>query len=205
MAVQRIAACERTRIPTCDPWFHVSLNSLRIEAQPYLLGACLNIAARRWRSADVWAREGGLVLKRSRAAGTLMVTGPRHDGFFVRCLTVLAHATWAIHNGLGVRVAFRSSADPYLNTSVGDLDGWTQFFEPIAYEARRTFEATGPTPRMEADPVAPTLAADIERKAGHTRLVSLDCRASARAWEAYGNYAPSFGAAIAQRAHRAAL
>ena len=62
---------------------------------------------------------------------TLLITGPVSDGFWVRVLTVMAHASWARRLGMPIALAYRSPHDPYLDR--GDLtrDGWSQYFEPV--------------------------------------------------------------------------
>lgn len=108
----------------------------------------------------------------------LLVTGPVSDGFWVRVITVLAHATWAKLNGLSVAVRYSSERDNYFDRAMAapDEDGWTRYFEPIN----------------------PSIGAS-------TSFVQLGCHAGARAWEQFGLYAKSSKEAAAQRETRVRL
>ena len=107
---------------------------------------------------------------------TLVVTGPVADGFWVRAVTVMAHAIWARRAGLPVAVQYRSARDAYINKKDKERDGWSQFFEPLKE-----------SPSSSDDPPL---------------MLQLDCFAAARAWEAFGNYVPTWKAAALQRAQR---
>ena len=134
---------------------------------------------------------------------TLRITGPISDGFWVRVLTVMAHASWARRLGLLISVAYRSKHDAYLDAADQRRDGWTQYFEPVWSDANLTATARGGGDigaRMRSARLAAASASTEE-----SRLVQLDCAAAARAWEAYSNYAPSFRAAALQRRRRVAL
>ena len=108
----------------------------------------------------------------------LLVTGPVSDGFWVRVITVLVHATWAKLNGLSVAVRYSSERDNYFDRAMAapDEDGWTLYFEPIN---------------------PPTGAS--------TNFVQLGCHAGARAWEQFGSYATGSKEAAAQRETRVRL
>ena len=108
----------------------------------------------------------------------LLVTGPVSDGFWVRVITVLAHANWAKLNGLSVAVRYSSERDNYFDRAMAapDEDGWTRYFEPIN-------PPTGAT----------------------TSFVQLGCHAGARAWEQFGLYATGSKEAAAQRESRVRL
>ena len=108
----------------------------------------------------------------------LLITGPVSDGFWVRVITVLAHATWAKLNGLSVAVRYRSERDNYFDRAIAapSEDGWTRYFEPIN---------------------PPTGAS--------TSFVQLGCHAGARAWEQFGLYAAGSKEAATQREARVRL
>ena len=107
----------------------------------------------------------------------LLVTGPVSDGFWVRVITVLAHAIWAKLNGLSVAVRYNSERDNYFDRAIApDEDGWTRYFEPIN---------------------PPTGAS--------TSFVQLGCHAGARAWEQFGLYARGSKEAAEQRETRVRL
>lgn len=109
----------------------------------------------------------------------LLVTGPVSDGFWVRVLTVLVHATWARLNGLPIVVRYSSQHDNYFDRSAAEPgeDGWTTYFKPIAPSA------------------------SVQQR----DLVQLGCHASARAWEQFGLYAMDLQQAAVQREERVRL
>lgn len=135
--------------------------------------------------------EGSSKAAASLRGAVLRVTGPVGDGFWVRVLVVFAHALWARTIGVPISVAYRSSHDSYLDARDSRRDGWTQFFEPLRAGSD---VVTGPFSAQ-----SPSSA---EGMLPPSRLVQLDCYAAARAWEAYANYAPSYGAAKLQRQQR---
>lgn len=111
----------------------------------------------------------------SEKQAALRITGPRGDGFWVRVIWVLAHATWAKRVGLPISVAYHSPLmDSYYAPNLPG-DGFTQYFEPV-----------------EHSPPNPT-------------FLQLDCFAAACAWEDHGNYAERFDDAVQQRAARTAM
>jgi hypothetical protein len=110
--------------------------------------------------------------------GTLRITGPVSDGFWVRALWVFAHASWSKAVGLNISVEYRSALDTYLNKADKVDDGFSQYFEPL---------------RKDQPPDATTL------------LLQLDCFAAARLWERVGNYALTYAELIRQRFARSQL
>ena len=130
-------------------------------------------------------------LNRTWSGSTLLITGPVADGFWVRVLTVLAHAQYARQAKLRISVAFSSPVDPYdqstwrapskagLQRELVRRDGWTQYFESIG---------------------APTQPSNQS-----SLTLQLGCAASARAWEQHSNYATTFAEASRQRAVRSSL
>ena len=158
--------------------------------------------------------------------GVLHISGPVNDGFFVRCLVVMAHTAWAWHLGLAVTVAFRSPHDPYLDSADALGDGWTQYFEPIFASLPAAIKgATGATagavPAASSAPsassfAAATAASSVAAAASRKRRPSslgaammpryrLECNAAARAWEGFANYATTHASAMTQRAERSRL
>jgi hypothetical protein len=141
------------------------------------------------------------------AGGTLHITGPVADGFWVRVLVVLAHAQFARHLGLPVAVAYSSPADAYDSNNNHELlldsgrggvslrherrgrrDGWSQYFERIDLRETSLFHGSHAALRSATPPQGVKL--------------QLGCHASARVWEQYSNYAPDFAFAAQQRAGR---
>lgn len=142
---------------------------------------------------------------------TLRISGPQSDGFWVRALVVLAHAMWARTVRLPISVSYRSAHDTYLDPADRVHDGWTQYFNPIRAEAttlpagsNEEIEEEGMAAGSEATLTA-SRAASGARRARPPRLVSLDCGAAARVWEAYANYAFTYRARTLQSHLRAAL
>ena len=107
----------------------------------------------------------------------LRITGPVADGFWVRALWVLAHASWARTVGLNFSVAYTSERDSYHDTSRQSDDGFSQYFEPL-------------------DEILPD---------ARTTFVQLDCFAAARLWERAANYALDYSNLTEQRRARSAL
>ena len=61
----------------------------------------------------------------------LRITGPLRDGFWVRALTVIGQAAWAVERNMGFFVHQNSSFDPYYDSSMGS-SSWDSFFLPIS-------------------------------------------------------------------------
>ena len=155
------------------------------------------------------ARKGETSAAALRSSGaTLRITGPVSDGFWVRALTVMAHAAWARRVGLAISVAYRSTQDAYLDAADTRHDGWTQFFEPLGLDAGTQDDGPGVAGTAAHSPRTAALPSrNIASSSHHAppRLLQLDCYAAARAWEAYSNYAPTFRAAVMQRRQRIEL
>lgn len=145
-------------------------------------------------------------LNSSWTNGTLRITGPVADGFWVRALVVIAHVQWGRRAGFRrFSVAYSSPADPYdiRNQVDADLrsdrrprspeshpqrDGWTQFFDRIDDVGQSHIH-------HKEESSEPRLHHMVRSSDG---LWQLDCAGSARAWEQYSNYAATWSEAMRQ-------
>jgi hypothetical protein len=72
----------------------------------------------------------------------LLISGPEHDGFWVRAQSAVATARWAVRRGWPFTVMHNSSRDAYYNASLMGPNAWNYYFEPVDRSPRDapTFE-----------------------------------------------------------------
>ena len=122
--------------------------------------------------------------QRSKEAtrGSLRVTGPLRDGFWVRVLTVLNQGLWAAQKGLSFHVLHNASLDPYYDPALVPTYGpsaWDQYFEPIV---------------------------GLHAPASSATVYEMDCGAAHHLWMNMASiYPSSMEAATRERERRAAM